>query len=109
MKDDKLYLIHMSECIERIQSYTKDGYEAFMRSRLSQDAVVRNFEVMGEAAKQVSETLKNRYTAIPWKRVAGLRDILIHNYIAVDYDEVWKIVEQDLPVLRETVKQILES
>ena len=109
MKDDKLYLIHISECIQRIQSYTKEGREAFVQSRMSQDAVVRNFEIMGEAAKQISEKLKQSHSEIPWKRIAGLRDILIHDYVGVDSEEVWRIVERDLPDLQIKIETILKA
>ena len=109
MKDDKLYLIHISECIQRIESYTQDGKRSFTQSRMKQDAVVRNFEIIGEAAKQVSEKLKLTFPQIPWKRIAGLRDVLIHNYIGVDFEEVWRIVELDLPHLKATIELILKS
>ncbi|MSR78514.1 MAG: DUF86 domain-containing protein [Candidatus Omnitrophica bacterium] len=109
MKDDKLYFIHISESIQRIESYTREGKTAFMKSRLLQDAVVRNFEVIGEAAKQVSETLKQTSPQIPWKRIGGLRDVLIHNYMGVDFEEVWRIVERDLPDLKIKIQSILEQ
>ena len=67
MKDEKLYLINIMECIERIESYTKDGREAFMTDGKTQDAVVRNFEVMGEAAKRVSEEIRRCAPDVPWQ------------------------------------------
>jgi len=107
MKDDKLYLIHMVECIVRIESYTRGGREAFMQSSMAQDAVIRNFEIMGEAAKRVSQDLREKHLDIPWHRIAGLRDILIHDYMRVDLDEVWNIVERDIPDFKSKVQAIL--
>ena len=109
MKDDKLYLIHISECIQQIESYTQDGRAAFVQSRMKQDAVIRNFEVIGEAAKQISEKLRKIYPQIPSKRIAGLRDVLIHDYIGVDYEEVWRIIERDLPDLKAQLESLLKE
>lgn len=109
MKDDKLYLIHISECIQRIESYVHEGKQNFAQSRMKQDAVIRNFEIMGEAAKQISEKLRNTHAEIPWKRIAGFRDVLIHDYVGVDSEEVWKIVERDLPTLKKQIESLLKS
>lgn len=84
MKDEKLYR------------------ESFLRDTKTQDAVIRNFEIIGESAKRVSQVTRNRAPKIPWTRIAGFRDILIHQYEGVDLEEVWKRVEQDLsPLLRD--------
>ena len=69
--------------------------------------MIRNFEILGEAAKQISDTLKQAGSEVPWKRIAGLRDVLIHNYMGVDVEEVWRIVEQDLPGLKKKIESLL--
>ena len=97
MKDEKLYLIHILEAIEKIESYTREGREVFMNTPVLQDAVIRNWEIIGEAAKRVSDDVKRAHPEIPWRRVAGFRDVLIHDYPSVDLEEVWEIVERDLP------------
>jgi len=107
MKDDKLYLIHITECIGRIESYITGGREEYMASTLIQDAILRNFEVIGEAAKHVSQDFRQRHPDIPWKRVAGFRDVLIHDYIGVDLDEVWSIIVEDIPSLKSRMKMLL--
>ncbi len=107
MKDDRLYLIHIIESVSRIESYTHEGRDTFMDSPMAQDAVIRNFEVIGEAVKQIPDTLKLKRPDIPWRRIAGLRDVLIHQYMSVDLDAVWAIVEEDLPVFRQAVAEIL--
>ncbi len=99
VKDDRLYLVHIRECIGRIQEYTALGKADFMSSTKTQDAVVRNFEIIGEAAKRVSDETRQRYPQVPWRTMAGLRDVLIHNYMSVDLERVWGFVERDLPGL----------
>ncbi|MDI9633235.1 MAG: DUF86 domain-containing protein [Methanolinea sp.] len=101
MKDDRLYLIHILERIRRVEEYTRGGREVFSSSPMVQDAVVRNLEVIGEAVKNISPRLKDAHPEIPWRRIAGLRDLLIHRYMGVDLEEVWNIVVKDLPDLKE--------
>lgn len=109
MKDNKLYLIHMCECIQYVMQYTADGREAFMASRQVQDAVIRNFEIIGEAAKHLSESFKESHQGIPWKQIAGFRDVLIHNYIGVDIEQVWTVVEKNLPDLGKRIRKLMDE
>ncbi len=74
---------------------------------MAQDAVVRNFEVIGEAVKRIPESLKEERPDIPWRRIAGLRDVLIHQYLRVDLEAVWAIVRDDLPEFKQAVAEIL--
>ncbi len=109
MKDQNLYLINIIECIERIESYTKDGRKAFMQNTMAQDAVVRNFEIIGEASKQISEHIKKKHPEVPWKHITGFRNILIHEYLKVDLNEVWSNVEKEMPVLKQQIEIILSN
>ena len=109
LKGDRLYLEHVRERIERIEEYTREGAGAFRSSSMAQDAVIRSFEVMGEAIKRVSAKLREAHPEIPWRDVAGFRDVLIHDYAGVDVDEVWNIVENDLPRLKEQVAVLLDE
>ena len=107
MKDDGLYLVHISECIDKIMSYTRKGRKAFMEDPLTQDAVTRNFEIVGEAAKHISAELKQKHPDVPWKTIAGFRDVLIHDYMGVDLEEVWGIIERDVPLLKPKIASLV--
>lgn len=109
MKSDLLYLSNIQNCIQRIESYTVEGKEKFLEIPMIQDAVIRNFEIIGEATKRLSPDLKNAYPDVAWKQIAGLRDILIHDYLKVNLNRVWGIIEQDLPQLKQTVEEFLQQ
>lgn len=109
MKDDTLYLIHVLERIRRIEEFTRGGKRAFLDSLQQQDAVIRNFEVIGEAVKRLSAELKRERSEVPWRRIAGFRDVLIHGYESVDPEEVWRIIEGSLPGLRREVESALRE
>lgn len=109
MKSDLLYLSNIQECIQRIEFYTLEGKARFLATPMIQDAVIRNFEIIGEATKRLSPELKNAYSDVAWKQIAGLRDILIHDYLKVNLNRVWGIIEQNLPQLKQTVAEILQK
>lgn len=104
---DKLYVAHLAEAIERIRRFTKTGRAAFMADDLIQSAVVRQIEIIGEAARNLSSELKSDEYSVPWRKIIGTRDRLIHGYAEVNLDTVWAIVEHDLAQLEGEVKRIL--
>ena len=93
MKDPRFYLAHVLDCLNRIEKYTKGGRKAFFAEKMIQDAVIRNLEVIGEAAKRVSEEFRQEHPEIPWRGMTAMRDVLIHDYAGVDLNQVWKVVE----------------
>ena len=107
MSDDQIYLRDILERIERIESYTQEGKETFYQSLLIQDGVIRCFEVIGEAVKQLSPEIKQKYADISWRKIAGFRDVLIHNYMGVDLDEVWGVIENNLPSLKKEMVTVI--
>ena len=94
---------------KRIAEVTTGGEQEFLTSRLIQDGVVRNLEVIGEATKNLSTELREANPAIPWRQIAGMRDVLIHDYLKVNLSRVWLTVSIDLPDLRTTVTRLLNQ
>ena len=107
MKDDRLYLHHMLERCRRITRFIGPGREAFMASEELQDAVIRNVEVIGEAAKRVSADARGRLASLDWKAICGMRDVLIHDYIGVDLEGVWNIASARIPEVQRELEQFL--
>ncbi len=106
-KDPRVYLAHILERANRIETYVRDGETAFMHNTMTQDAVIRNFEVIGEAAKRVPPEYRATHPSIPWQLMAGFRDVLIHGYEGVDVGRVWITATRDLPVVRAAMLAIL--
>jgi uncharacterized protein with HEPN domain len=107
VKDDKLYIHHILERCHRITRFIGGGREAFASSEETQDAIIRNLEVIGEAAKRVSPETRACLSALDWRAVCGMRDVLIHDYIGVDLDEVWYVASSRIPELQAVVEQFL--
>lgn len=108
MKDDGLYLAHMTECISNIEEDTVDGKETFITNRTIRDAVMRNLQLLGESAKRVSPTTTGTFPEVPWRKLAGFRDVVVHDYLRIDYDDVWAIIENDIPPLKAQLQHILQ-
>ena len=107
MKDGKVYLSHILHSIDQILAYTQGmDFNSFDGNFLVQDAVLRNFTVIGEAAKQLDKEFKERHPDIPWKKIAGMGDKLIHDYFRVDIETVWEAVTRDIPTLRTELQKI---
>lgn len=109
MKTDLLYLTSISDAIQKIQDYTRNGRDSFLGNPMAQDAVIRNFEIIGEAAKRLSDDTKSNAPHLPWRSICGFRDVLIHDYMGVDIDEVWNVVTDHIPPLAETVQRLLNE
>jgi uncharacterized protein with HEPN domain len=109
VKDDRLYVHHMLERCRRIARFIRPGREAFMASEELQDAVTRNVEVIGEAAKRVSAEARGRMLSLNWKRICGMRDVLIHDYIGVDLEEVWNVASSRIPELQAVLERFLAA
>ena len=109
MKNEKFYLVYSLECLERIKEFTEAGKDAFMVSHLIQDAVLRNLHTLTESTLRLSDSLKNSYPDAAWKEIAKFRNVVVHDYLGVNLDRVWKIVENDLPVLEREARSILDD
>jgi uncharacterized protein with HEPN domain len=98
------------EAIRRIDSYLKNiSNEKFYKDTKTQDAIIRNLEIIGEAAKNVSKSLKEKHSGIPWKEMAGIRDRLIHHYFGINIDVVWGVATEDLPSIVKNIQAIIKS
>ncbi len=108
-KDNTAFLRHMLDAIELIENYLKDkSYKEFQSNRMLQDAVIREIEIIGEATKNLSADFRSKYSEIPWRQIAGMRDKLIHGYFGVDLAAVWDTATKDIPWLKEKLQEILK-
>lgn len=109
-KDPRIYLEHILESIEQIEDYTHNLLEVeFMDSKEIQDAVFRRLEVIGEAVKNIPDDFRNSHSEVPWRKIAGMRDNLIHEYFDVDLPLVWDTVKTSIPKLKEQIVSLLEK
>ena len=109
-RDYSVYLEDILEAIQKIQQYIEGlSINTFSRDSKTLDAVVRNLEVIGEATKRIPEEIRSKYPGIEWKKIAGLRDMLIHEYFGINVEIVWDILQIKLPVLEKEVKKILSK
>jgi len=109
MRDDRLYLIHIGECIERIERYTASGKAAFQADTLIQDGVLRNLHTLTESTQRLSDTLKAAHPEVEWREIAQFRNVVVHNYLGVDLARVWDIVQGDVAALKRTVVLMLKE
>ncbi len=94
---------------EMIRAFTADGREAFLQSPLTQEAVIRCFEVIGEAIKRIDPSLLTAYPEVPWSDFTGFRNFLIHQYDKIELPLVWDVIEYDLPPLQDAAQRILDG
>lgn len=95
--DPKLLIADILESAEKIKEYTaKLSLDEFLNDSKTLDAVIRNFEIIGEAARRIPEDFKNKHSSINWLRIIGFRNRIIHDYMGIDYKIVWRIIQNDL-------------
>jgi uncharacterized protein with HEPN domain len=107
MKKDRVYLDHILECIGWIERFTAEGCEAFLKDRKTQSAVLRELQTLAESTERLSEEFKSRHPQIPWRNIAGFRNILVHDYLGIKLQRIWEIIEADLRLLKATLNQAI--
>lgn len=107
MREDSVYIHHIVECIRRIEDNSNPGREEFLHNHTLQDAVLRNLQTLSEATQRLSDEAKAGHPEIEWSRVAAFRNVLVHNYLGIDLDTVWEIVQRDIPELKRAILLML--
>lgn len=108
MREDRERLLDILEAIERIEKYASSGREAFIQDELIQIWILHHLQILGEAARALDPSVRERFPQIPWSQIIGMRNILVHHYFEIDTEIVWNVVENDLPSLREVIRRSLE-
>lgn len=108
MRADRERLVDMLEAIKRVEDYALRGEEAFRGDELIQNWMARQLQVIGEAARSLSQEIRDSAPEVPWSYIIGMRHILVHQYFEVDLDIVWRVVRSDLPVLKHMIVRLLD-
>jgi len=105
MDKNRAYLEHILEAITKIEKYIKgNDYGSFLKNEILQDALIRQIEIIGEAANRLSDEFLKGYSNISWKDIVGMRNRLIHDYFELDLDQIWKVAKEDIPVLKKSLE-----
>lgn len=98
------------EAMNKIESYIAGAdFTSFIQDKMMVDAVLRNIEIIGEATKNISENIRKKYPEIPWKRIVGLRNIVIHEYFGVDLENIWEIITENIPKVKPAIIKMLDT
>ena len=107
MERDEVYTRHILDAISTIEEYSKEiNFDAFSKNKLIQDGVIRQLEIIGEAAKRLSADFRGSHNDIPWSDITGMCDKLIHDYLGVDLKAVWQAIKEDIPGLKKRLKKM---
>lgn len=106
----ELFFHDILDSLTRILKYSKGlSYEDLMKNEMATDAIIRNFEVIGEAAKFITADFKDKYPELPLKEMIGMRNILIHDYLGINYKFIWQTIKEDLPELKKIIARIIKE
>ena len=109
MKDDRLYLLHILDCVNRIFEFTSDGRTTFLDDLKTQDAVLRNLHTLSESIQRISSDTRLKYPEVPWREICAFRNVVVHDYLGIELERIWDVIERDLPPLKLNIKRILDA
>ena len=109
MRNDRERLLDIIEAIERIEKYAEKGKSDFDNNELVQNWIIHHLLILGEAIANVSDEIQEKYCQIPWSKIIGMRNILVHGYFEIDNDVVWSVIENDMPELKRHISKILKE
>ena len=109
MRDDRERLLDIKEAIENVKKYASQGGDVFKNDELIQTWILHHIQILGEAAARISDEFQECHSDIPWFKIIGMRNILVHDYFGIDIEAVWSVVENDIPVLYDQIKKLLDS
>jgi uncharacterized protein with HEPN domain len=110
MSNDRVYLMHIRDSLREVQTFIRgESYESFLKNRMVQNAVMRSFEVVGEAARLISSELRESHPEVPWRLMSDFRNKLIHDYFGLDLEVIWRTATEDTPVLLQQIDELIEE
>lgn len=109
-KDNNVYLFHIRDSINKIIDYTSNiNFEDFENETIIQDALIRQFEIIGEASSKLTKDFRDKHNNIPWNRIIGMRNKLIHDYFGVEIKKLWDTVQEDIPIFKKDILKIIKD
>jgi uncharacterized protein with HEPN domain len=109
LRSDRELLLDILEAIEKIERYASKGKDAFIEDELIQTWIVYHFQIIGEAANHLSDSLREMHPDIPWPDIVAMRNVLVHHYFGIDLEQVWDTTKIDLPILKTKIRTILDE